>query len=71
MADNVGTVVDTIEDAAIDGLGLRDAVDGALREARNSGLPGLVHRSRQKIHPPLAAHAATPPVAHDDGAPMR
>jgi hypothetical protein len=45
MADNVGTVVDTIEDAAIDGLGLRDAVDGALREARNSGLPGLARIS--------------------------
>jgi hypothetical protein len=42
MADDLGTAVDALEDAAIDGFGLRDAVDGALREGRNSGLPGLV-----------------------------
>ncbi|MGH6921617.1 MAG: hypothetical protein ACREJ0_28430 [Geminicoccaceae bacterium] len=42
MAENVGSAAEALEDAIIDRLGLRDAVDGALNEARASGLPGLV-----------------------------
>jgi hypothetical protein len=38
---SVGSAATAIEGAVIDGLGLRDAVEGALREAQRSGLPGL------------------------------
>jgi hypothetical protein len=41
VGGSAGSAATAIEDAVIDGLGLRDAVEGALREAQRSGLPGL------------------------------
>jgi len=41
VRDSAGSATRTIERAVIAGLGLRDAVEGALREAERSGLSGL------------------------------
>jgi hypothetical protein len=41
VQDAAGSAGMAIEGAIIDGLGLRDAVEGARREAERSGLPGL------------------------------
>jgi hypothetical protein len=56
MADSVGGAAEAVDDAIIDRLGLRDAVNGALREARASGLT----RAAPSQYRPSSAIATKP-----------